>query len=406
MNYDLLNLFELNQEDYNTSVLNNTDKELLSVLEMSALETQMIDIRMQVELEDDELTNDAYDLTSHYSIEGIAETIKNKGSRALSGFITMSKKALNFVFGFIINLFKSSVNVKSVLKNVYEKAKKYDKEVDKLISKKFPDNFELESKDYSTRSNSSLLLLRGIIDMIQKSISKANESADDDAINRGIKLSLYYSSLIEALTSKESKVKPSDLIDDMIKKEGDVSKSSLINFFINKVKAGYEKLITFGTNSKDKTTAKLKFKFKTDPSGFITKLEEDTKKLSDLVELYKEDPASKTVKVGLLIPYFKKQLRFFLNICTKNNWDYSKSINELEKLRNKTIKSVDKVPIEENDEQTTKEIQAAMTLLSSMGKSMSSLTPLVRTLLSNIKSDIDNLITEIARVGSKASKID
>lgn len=415
MNYDLTNLFDFYGSD--KSKLNQRDKELLESLEYMAYESQTYDIQFQIELEDENsLDNDAYDLTSYYSTEGIAETIKNKGSRAFSAFITMAKKALNFIFGFVINLFKSSIDVKGVLKKVYEKAKKYDKEVDKLISKKLPDNFELESKDYSKRSNSSLILLRSIIDMTQKCLTNANENSNDDAISRGIKLSLNYSSLIKALTAKESKVEPSSIIEDAKKSEGDVSKITLLKTFTNFTKAGWDKLVSFGQNTasnvKEKaqdTTksvkATLKFKFKTDPSGYITQIEESSKKLSDLVELYKEEPTSKTVKASMLVPYFKNQLRLFLNVCTKNNWDYSKAIKQLESLRAKTIKAVDKVEIKEDDKDTVKQVQAAMSLLSAMGKSMSDLTPLVKALLNNIKSDIDNLMTEIAKVGSKASKI-
>lgn len=415
MNYDLTNLFEFYGSD--NSKHNQRDKELLESLEYMAYESQTYDIQFQIELEDENsLDNDAYDLTSYYSTEGIAETIKNKGSRAFYTFITMAKKALNFIFGFVINLFKSSIDVKGVLKKVYEKAKKYDKEVDKLISKKFPDGFELESKDYSKRSNSSLILLRSIIDMTQKCLTNANENSDDDAISRGIKLSLNYSSLIKALTTKEAKVEPSLIIEDTKKTEGDVSKITLLKTFTNFIKAGWDKLISFGqnkaSNAKEKVqdTAKsvkatLKFKFKTDPSDYITQIEESSKKLADLVELYKEEPSSKTVKASMLVPYFKNQLRLFLNVCTKNNWDYSKAIKQLESLRAKTIKAVDKVEIKEDDKETVKQVQAAMSLLSAMGKSMSDLTPLVKALLNNIKSDIDNLMTEIAKVGSKASKI-
>lgn len=415
MNYDLTNLFEFYGSD--NSKHNQRDKELLESLEYMAYESQTYDIQYQIELEDENsLDNDAYDLTSYYSTEGIAETIKNKGSRAFYAFITMAKKALNFIFGFVINLFKSSIDVKGVLKKVYEKAKKYDKEVDKLISKKFPDGFELESKDYSKRSNSSLILLRSIIDMTQKCLTNANENSDDDAISRGIKLSLNYSSLIKALTTKEAKVEPSLIIEDTKKSEGDVSKITLLKTFTNFIKAGWDKLVSFGqnkaSNAKEKVedTAKsvkatLKFSFKTDPSGYITQIEESSKKLADLVELYKEEPSSKTVKASMLVSYFKNQLKLFLNICTKNNWDYSKAIKQLESLRAKTIKAVDKVEIKEDDKETVKQVQAAMSLLSAMGKSMSDLTPLVKALLNNIKSDIDNLMTEIAKVGSKASKI-
>lgn len=416
MNYDLTNLFDFNINS-DKSRLNQRDKDLLETLEYMAYESQTYDIQFQIDLEEENsIDNDAYDLTSYYSTEGIAETIKNKGSRAFSAFITMAKKALNFIFGFVINLFKSSIDVKGTLKKVYEKAKKYDKEVDKLISKKMPDNFELESKDYSKRSNSSLILLRSIIDMTQTCITKANEISNDDAISRGIKLSLNYSSLIKALTSKDSKVEPSNIIEEAKKSEGDVTKISLIRLFTGFIKSGWDKLVTFTQNTtsniknkaedtKNTTVSSLKFNFKTDPSGYIAQIEESSKKLKDLVDLYKEEPVSKTVKASMLVPYFKNQLRLFLNICTKNNWDYSKAIKQLESLRAKTIKSVDKVEIKEDDKSTVNQVQAAMSLLSAMGKSMSDLTPLVKALLNNIKSDIDNLMTEIAKVGSKASKI-
>lgn len=412
MNYDLTNFFDFQNENERER-LNLRDKDLLEKLEFMSMETQTYDIAYQVDLETgDPVQDDAFDITSHYSVEGIAETIKNKGARAYYSFITMSKKALNFIFGFIINLFKSSIDVKGTLKKVYEKAKKYDKELDKLISKKFPDDFELESKDYSKRSNSSLILLRGIIDMTQTCLTKANEDNTDDAITRGVKLSLNYSSLIRALTTKESKVSPSDILVETTSKGGDVSKITLITSFLNFIKKGWDNLVQFGKDTKDAATdkkdavkANLKFKFKTDPSGYINQLEDSSKKLSDLVELYKEEPASKTVKVSQLVPYFKKQLRVFLNLSLKNNWDYSKSVKQLESLRAKTIKAVDKITVSEDDKDTLKEVQAAMSLLSAMGKSLNDLTPLVKALLGNIKSDIDNLMTEIAKVGSKASKI-
>lgn len=419
MQDNLLNTFDMGCVSKDN--LSSYDLEQIRALEMMSLETQSVDIQCQIDLEDtDDNNSNYYDLSENYSQEGIAEAIKNKGARAYYAVITMSKKALNYMFGFIVNLFKASTNVKGTLKKVFEKAKKYDKELDKLISKKFPKDFEIESKNYAKRSNASLALIRAIIQMTQDCIAKANEENDDDPISRGIKLSINYSHLISSLTSDDIKIKPEDLLRDISKVEGEVEKLPLINKFRQFISKGYKELVSFFSSSnpnKERNTKKkeaegqlknasIKFKFEKDPTDYINIIEKRSEKLEDLVESYKSEPESKTVNVSSLLIYYRNQLKLFLNISYKNNWDYSKSIKQLETLRAKTIKAIDKVHVDREDSGTQKNIQAAMRMMVAMGKSMNSLTPLVKSLLSNITSDIDNLITEIAKVGSKASKVE
>ena len=416
MQYSLTDMFDIGKDSMDD--LTKYESDQVKLLNLMAIESQTVDIQCQIDLESLH-EEDEYDLTDNFSVEGIAEAIKNKGSRAFYTIITLSKKALNFMFGFITNLFKSSTNVKATLKKVFEKAKKYDKELNKLISKQMPNDFEIESKNYAKRSNASLALIRSIIQMTQDAIAKANENNDDDPISRGIKLSINYSHLITVLTTDGSKVKPEDIINDITNAEGDVSKTGLLKRYTDYIKKGYDAIVKFfNPSEKEKESrmdkkeseaqlksAAIRFKFDKDPSEYIKAIESRSEKLSNLVELYKEEPESKTVQGASLLVYYKKQLKLFLNISYKNNWDYSKSIKQLENLRAKTLKAIDKVKVDPDDQGTQKNIYAAMQMMSAMGKSMSDLTPLVKSLLSNITSDIDNLMTEIAKLGSKASKI-
>lgn len=394
--------------------LNSSDKNTLELLNKISMESESIDIECQVNLISDETdiyADTMYQFDKFYSTEGIVDNIKSKGKRAFYTGMVVLKKGINFLFGFITNLFKSSINVKGVLKKTFEKAKKYDKEIDKLISKKFPDDFEIESKDYAKRSNASLSLLRTIIMMTQKAIDEASNIEEDDPILRGLKLAVSYSSIVLTFTDESANITPEKVQSEIKKCEGDVSKTSLLKLFKGWTSKIWKSLFIASTNAKEKGTtsankaaADLKFHFTGNVDSYIKMIEKRSEKLKNLSELYSEEPVSKTVGANQLFAYFKDQIRLFLNISYKNNWDYSKSVQKLEKIRVRTIKAMEKINIDPNDSKSQQTIQGSIAILSEMGKSLRDLTPIVKSLLNNISSDIDNLMTEIAKAASKAQK--
>ena len=394
--------------------LNSSDKDTLELLNKISMESESIDIECQVNLISDETdiyADTMYQFDKFYSTEGIVDNIKSKGKRAFYTGMVVLKKGINFLFGFITNLFKSSINVKGVLKKTFEKAKKYDKEIDKLISKKFPDDFEIESKDYAKRSNASLSLLRTIIMMTQKAIDEASNIEEDDPILRGLKLAVSYSSIVLTFTDESANITPEKVQSEIKKCEGDVSKTSLIKLFKGWTSKIWKSIFVASANAKEKGTtsankaaADLKFHFTGNVDSYIKMIEKRSEKLKNLSELYSEEPVSKTVGANQLFAYFKNQIRLFLNISYKNNWDYSKSVQKLEKIRVRTIKAMEKINIDPNDSKSQQTIQGSIAILTEMGKSLRDLTPIVKSLLNNISSDIDNLMTEIAKAASKAQK--
>lgn len=423
MNFiNICNFYAMEQQTEELGGVTKKDNQLLSLLNSISLETESEDRRLDMILisEVESSESEMFNLESNFSVEGITDTIKNKASRATSSFITMAKKAMNFIFGFVINLFKASINSKKVLKKVYGKAKSYKSKIDELASKSFPNDFEIESKDYAKRSNASLILLRSIIDMTQESVKQANSSQEDDPLTRGVKLALNFSELLGAITDKNAKVAPADVIGESKKNSGDVKKGSLYTNFINSIntlfKNGWNGILTFLSDVKDSAksgantiSSEFKFAFKNDPSGLIKEMEERGKRVSAIVEKYSSDPTSKTVKASQIFPYYRNQLQVFLDLVNTSSWDFEKAIKSLETLRNKSIKSIDKLKYDDKSEQAKKNIETnirySMQLLSAMGKGINDLKPLISKLLNNINSDMESLMTEVAKALSKASKI-
>lgn len=423
MNFiNICNFYSMEQQTEELGGVTKKDNQLLSLLNSISLETESEDRRLDMILisEVESSESEMFNLESNFSVEGITDTIKNKASRATSSFITMAKKAMNFIFGFVINLFKASINSKKVLKKVYGKAKSYKSKIDELASKSFPNDFEIESKDYAKRSNASLILLRNIIDMTQECVSKANSVQEDDPLTRGVKLALNFSELLGSITDKTAKVAPADVIGESKKNSGDVKKGSLYTNFINSIntlmKNGWNNILSFLGDVKDSAksgantiSSEFKFAFKNDPSGLIKEMEERGKRVSSIVEKYSAEPTSKTVKASQIFPYYRNQLQVFLDLVNTSSWDFEKAIKSLENLRNKSIKSIDKLKYDDKSEQAKKSIETnirySMQLLSAMGKGINDLKPLISKLLNNINSDMESLMTEVAKALSKASKI-
>ncbi|MGL5314513.1 MAG: hypothetical protein ACRC92_14785 [Peptostreptococcaceae bacterium] len=411
-------LFAMESFDDSNVNLNYKDKYLLSLLEDMALECEIVNASIEVTLDYHGLEVSDMDITNHIAMEGIAETIKNKSSRAWSSFKAMGKKVFNYIFGFIINLFKGSINIKGTLKPIYKKAKEYDKKLNELVSKKLPEDLEMESKDYARRANASLGMIRTIIEMSQTAVIAAfgdeggeNSKASSDPIENAIKVSVGMFNVVAAVATEDSI--PDNLIKEMQQsgKEGFKAKASKVyKSFVGFFKKSWEATKDTTANTKTKTTAKVKmFRFKSDPSAWIKALEKKKEKIKEIADKYSEEPKSATLKASTAIGYYKNQLSVFTRIVEGNNWDFEKVIKKINQVKVKSLKAIEQISTEGMDESQRADIekntQYAVMVLTSSGNAISSLTPLVATLLKNVKSDFDNLITEITKLGSKASKI-
>lgn len=116
-----------------------------------ALESTYLDIAIQLEFG---LTDD--DVFSDYALENIANTVANMASKAKSNIILYSKKLINMLFGWLVNFFKGGANLKQIMKNNYDKARKYLKKLNEFESKIRAMDQE---KEISIRDNGSCVII-------------------------------------------------------------------------------------------------------------------------------------------------------------------------------------------------------------------------------------------------------
>lgn len=116
-----------------------------------ALESTYLDTAIQLEFG---LTDD--DVFSDYALENIANTVANMASKAKSNIILYSKKLINMLFGWLVNFFKGGANLKEIMKNNYDKARKYLKKLNEFESKIRAMDQE---KEISIRDNGSCVII-------------------------------------------------------------------------------------------------------------------------------------------------------------------------------------------------------------------------------------------------------
>lgn len=136
-----------------------------SFLSSIALENINLDTTLQLEFD---IAED--DLFSNYACEAIGETVKNMASKAKSNFVTYAKKLVNFLFGWLINFFRGSANVKQTMAKSYSKARDYLKNLNKLETKARGSDKEskIEITDFGNCVLVGLFMIQAIIVHTQK----------------------------------------------------------------------------------------------------------------------------------------------------------------------------------------------------------------------------------------------
>lgn len=97
--------------------------------ERIAMENIENDVRLEIATG---LTADK--LFSDVALEGIGDSIANMASKAKSNIVAYSKKLVNMLFGWLINFFRGGSSMKEIMRNNYEKAKKYLKKLNEIES--------------------------------------------------------------------------------------------------------------------------------------------------------------------------------------------------------------------------------------------------------------------------------
>lgn len=136
-----------------------------SFLSSIALENINLDTTLQLEFD---IAED--DLFSNYACEAIGETVKNMASKAKSNFVTYAKKLVNFLFGWLINFFRGSANVKQTMAKSYSKARDYLKNLNKLETKARGSDKEskIEITDFGNCVLVGLFMMQAIIVSTQR----------------------------------------------------------------------------------------------------------------------------------------------------------------------------------------------------------------------------------------------
>lgn len=413
--------FDIESEMLDNGTISISDRETFELLERISLESHMVNIECDMDLSED-LTESDIDFTSQfYSMEGLGEQLKNKAKRAGSNITILMKKAINFIFGFVINLFKGTINTKSVLKKQFEILKKYQKALQDLRTKNISEEFEMESKDYSARGIASLEILMLTQALMTHTITGANSSTNTNTLTKAAGLCSLFAGnfkLANDTLANGDKSEPINIskINDLFKNaKGKVDDIVMIQKVNEQSKSFFTKVIDtvfFGfkiIGGKDKQKQKDKnnnsgidFELNTELPNIIKTQGNRFKTICSGLE---NDPPSKTVKGIQLISYYAVQVEALMSLITNNKWDFEKQVSSLVKLRDRTLKEISKIStdgLNENDKST---VETTMQSLTGMGTALSDITDVVRTSLKNIKSDIDNLITEITKVGAKASKV-
>lgn len=157
-----------------------------------ALENAWIDTSLQLEFGIGD--NDVF---SNYALENIANTVANMASKAKSNIILYTKKLVNMLFGWLVNFFKGGANLKEIMRNNYDKARKYLKKLNEFESKIRAMDQE---KEISIRDNGSCVIigltvlqvikttLDNVQDGIKKLVGNEADSTGTDTDNSSVEI--------------------------------------------------------------------------------------------------------------------------------------------------------------------------------------------------------------------------
>lgn len=389
-------------------------------LEHIAFENITLDTDIQVNLN---IGSD--DVFSTCAMEAIGETVKNMASKAKSNIVTYSKKLINFLFGWLIEFFKGSINIKKAMAKSYEKARTYLKKLNELerAARSADKESEIEITDFGNCVVVGLVMTQGIMWSIRamseslKSISatEGNDTAKSKTNTRAFEmLSALTQSCAElyALIGSINISNTKEIISSLKSHQYDVGKMLVNSGAFEEAEKKYNKVrseqVTKVAESRvennkgissdeDKKEMEGDVKLKTANSlqaKYKGKMEETVK--------YMSDPDKATMSYSAAYDELRIKLDLFINISKANKWDMEKYISGVEKVRRGLMKEVNNMNVDEVNEKT---VSTLLQKVIDIGNSFGQVKKSAGEVVKRVVSAIDGMTTDVAKLGSKLVKI-
>lgn len=393
-----------------------------SFLEQIALENMTLDAKLQINFE---IADN--DLFSASAMEAISDTVKNMASKAKSNFVTYAKKLINFLFGWLINFFKGTVNVKKAMKNSFDKAKTYLKKLNELESKARGSNKEenIEITDFGNCVVVGLVMIQAIISASSKigeglknaSTSTSGISNSDNknvGSTRAFKMldvllndlqdlyaivgSINISDTAEMI--KGLKATQYNVYEWMGKFKGEANElkknkhSESAGDEVDRIKSGDEAAPN-DENSNSEFDQRVK-------SGGTNKLEGTYKTRLEETAKYMSEPNKSEMSLMTAYDELRSKLNLFISISKANKWDLEKNIAAAEKIRRGLEKEVSNMAVSDVNE---KSISQLLQRIINVGNNLGQIQRSAGTVTKEVVKCIDGMTVDVAKLGSRLIKI-
>ena len=429
-----------------------------SFLSSIALENINLDTTLQLEFN---IAED--DLFSNYACEAIGETVKNMASKAKSNFVTYAKKLVNFLFGWLINFFRGSANVKRTMAKSYSKARDYLKNLNNLETKARGSDKEskIEITDFGNCVLVGLFMMQAVIVHTQKlgvDLQKAYANSGSKSNNgdgKNVTTTRAFELMKLLLNSLADLFAAIGAI-DIDKPQELVSKLRTSNFNVAGVMQNYAGKASnmkreemqkvneemnggnesFGFNFTDNDEISMELLFfkkkigskqkdaagkskdaakgnkndknedKKDPlegSAKVTSnLEAQYKARLEETAKYMSDPDKTEMNYSEAFDELRTGLNLFINISKNNKWDLERNIKAAEKIRKKKKKELNAMSVTELNDKVVSDL---LTQILKVGNHLGQIQRSAGVVVKRISACIDGMTADVAKLGSKLVKL-
>lgn len=393
-----------------------------SFLEQIALENMTLDANIQInfEIADSDLFSDS-------AMEAISDTVKNMASKAKSNFVTYAKKLINFLFGWLINFFKGTVNVKKAMKNSFEKAKTYLKKLNELENKARSSNKEenIEITDFGNCVVVGLVMIQAIISASSKigeglKNASTSTSGTPNSDNKNVGSTRAFKMLdvllndLQDLYAIVGSINISDtaemikglkstqynVYEWMGKFKGEANElkkskhSESAGDEVDRIKSGDE-----AAPDDENSNAEFDQRVK---SGGTNKLEGTYKTRLEETAKYMSEPNKSEMSLMTAYDELRSKLNLFISISKANKWDLEKNIAAAEKIRRGLEKEVSNMEVSDVNE---KSIAQLLQRIINVGNNLGQIQRSAGTVTKEVVKCIDGMTVDVAKLGSRLIKI-
>ncbi len=395
-----------------------------SFLDQISIENMSLDATIQVNFEISDT-----DVFSDHAMEAISDTVKNMASKAKSNFVTYAKKLINFLFGWLINFFKGTVNVKKAIASSFEKARTYLKKLNELESKARGSSKEetIEITDFGNCVVVGLTIIQAIISSSSKigeGLKNASNSTNGTSTDKGDNknagstrafkmLNVLLNDLqdLYAIVGSINITNVKELIAGLkttqynvhtwmgkFKSEANTLKTSKhkesAQDEVSKIQSGEEEMVD-DQNKSDNFDRRIK-------GGATDKLESSYKAKLEQTAKYMSEPNKAEMSLMTAYDELKTKLNLFISISKANKWDLEKNIAAAEKIRRGLEKEVSNMEVSDVNEKTISDL---LQRIIKLGNNLGQIQRSAGTVTKEIVKCIDGMTVDVAKLGSKLIKI-